>query len=69
MIKSLFEERKKLLKNIISDLNKKHGDYLSVEIKDQYFNMREKIEPVFHVVEIAKDAMEGTGHRTNHKTY
>jgi tripeptide aminopeptidase len=59
--KSLFEERKKLLKNIISDLNKKHGDYLSVEVKDQYFNMREKIEPVFHVVEIAKDAMEGLG--------
>ncbi len=59
--KSLFEERKKLLKNIISDLNKKHGDYLSVEIKDQYFNMREKIEPVFHVVEIAKEAMEGLG--------
>ena len=59
--KSLFEERKKLLKNIISDLNKKHGDYLSVEIKDQYFNMREKIEPVFHVVEIAKEAMEELG--------
>lgn len=59
--KSLFEDRKKLLKNIISDLNKKHGDYLSVEIKDQYFNMREKIEPVFHVVEIAKEAMEGLG--------
>ncbi|MBT8294194.1 MAG: peptidase T [Eudoraea sp.] len=59
--KSLFENRKKLLKKIISDLNKKHGDYLSVEIKDQYFNMREKIEPVFHVVEIAKEAMEGLG--------
>ncbi|WP_297692620.1 peptidase T [uncultured Eudoraea sp.] len=59
--KSLFEDKKKLLKNIISDLNKKHGDYLSVEIKDQYFNMREKIEPVFHVVEIAKEAMEGLG--------
>lgn len=59
--KSLFEDRKNLLKNIISDLNKKHGDYLSVEINDQYFNMREKIEPVFHVVEIAKEAMEGLG--------
>ncbi|UCD59822.1 MAG: peptidase T, partial [Flavobacteriaceae bacterium] len=49
--KSLFEDRKELLKNIISDLNKKHGDYLSVEIKDQYFNMKQKIEPVFHVVD------------------
>jgi len=55
---SLFEKRKKLLKNIVNGLNEKHGDFLSVEIKDQYFNMREKIEPVFHVVEIAKKAMQ-----------
>ena len=55
---SLFEKRKKLLQNIVNELNEKHGDCLSLEIKDQYFNMREKIEPVYHVVEIAKDAME-----------
>jgi len=59
--KSLFESRKKLLKNIVQDLNERHGDYLSVEIKDQYFNMRQKIEPVFHVVDIAKEAMEELG--------
>jgi tripeptide aminopeptidase len=59
--KSLFENRKKLLKNIAQDLNERHGDYLSVEIKDQYFNMRQKIEPVFHVVDIAKEAMEELG--------
>ena len=59
--KSLFESRKKLLKNIVQDLNDKHGDYLTVEIKDQYFNMRQKIEPVFHVVDIAKEAMEELG--------
>ncbi len=56
--RSLFEKRKKLLKNIVNELNEKHVDCLSLEIKDQYFNMREKIEPVFHVVEIAKEAME-----------
>lgn len=55
---SLFEKRKKLLQNIVNELKEKHGDCLSLEIKDQYFNMREKIEPVYHVVEIAKDAME-----------
>lgn len=55
--RSLFEKRKKLLKNIVNDLNEKRGDFLSVEIKDQYFNMREKIEPVFHIVEIAEEAM------------
>ena len=56
--KSLFESRKKMLKNIVHDLNERHGDYLSVEIKDQYFNMRQKIEPVYHVVDSAKEAME-----------
>lgn len=55
---SLFEKRKKLLQNIVNELNEKHGDFLSLEIKDQYFNMREKIEPVFDIVEIAKEAME-----------
>ncbi|WP_297792381.1 peptidase T [uncultured Eudoraea sp.] len=56
--KALFEGRKKLLNDIVENLNKKHGNFLSVEINDQYFNMREQIEPVFHVVEIAKEAME-----------
>jgi len=56
--RSLFEKRKKLLQNSVNELNVKHGDCFSLEIKDQYYNMREKIEPVFHVVEIAKEAME-----------
>jgi tripeptide aminopeptidase len=56
--RTLFESRKKMLQNIVSDLNEKHGQYLSIEIKDQYYNMREKIEPVFHAIEIAKEAME-----------
>jgi len=47
-----------LLESIVNELNEKHGDFLTVEIKDQYFNMREKIEPVIQVVEIAKEAME-----------
>ena len=59
--RTLFEKRKKLLKDIVNKLNVKHGDFFAVEIKDQYFNMREKIEPVFHVVEIAKEAMQVLG--------
>jgi len=55
---TLFEGRKRMLNDIVNDLNEKHGEYLSIEIKDQYYNMREKIEPVFHAVEIAKEAME-----------
>ena len=34
---------------------------ITLELKDQYFNMKEKIEPVYHIVEIAKKAMEDIG--------
>mgnify|MGYP002630633124 FL=1 len=55
----LFEERKILFQKVVDDLNKKLGsDIIQVEIKDQYFNMREKIEPVMHIVDIAEEAMK-----------
>jgi len=55
----LFEGRKALFQKIVDDLNKKLGsDIIEVEIKDQYFNMREKIEPVMHIVDIAEEAMK-----------
>ncbi|NNG09504.1 MAG: peptidase T, partial [Arenibacter sp.] len=53
-----FEQRKQLLKDIATKLNDKYGEYVVVNIKDQFFNMREKIEPVMHIVDIAKEAME-----------
>ncbi|KAA2218178.1 peptidase T [Maribacter flavus] len=59
--KPRFEERKQLLQDIVSQLNAIHKDAVALEIKDQYFNMKEKIEPVFHIVEIAKEAMESVG--------
>ncbi len=55
---SKFEQRKQLLKDIAVKLNDKYGEYVVVDIKDQYYNMREKIEPVMHIVDIAKEAME-----------
>ena len=55
---SKFEEKKKLLKEIVQHINFLYGKKLvELEIKDQYFNMRQKIEPVMFVVEIAKQAM------------
>lgn len=55
----LFEERKTLFQKNVDDLNKKLGsNIIEVEIKDQYFNMREKIEPVMHIVDIAEEAMK-----------
>lgn len=55
----LFQTRKAAFQKIADDLNKKMGSNLiNIEIKDQYFNMREKIEPVMHIVEIAEEAMK-----------
>ena len=60
--RSRFEERKALMHQIAEDINKDLGiERVAVEIKDQYFNMREKIEPIMHIVDLAKEAMEAAG--------
>lgn len=54
-----FERRQEEFKNIAEKLNAKYGkDIVKVEIKEQYRNMKEKIEPVMHIVDTAKKAME-----------
>lgn len=58
----LFQNRKKQFQVVADTLNKKLGaDLVQVEIKDQYFNMREKIVPVMHIVDIAEEAMKELG--------
>jgi tripeptide aminopeptidase len=55
----LFENRKETFQKVADKINKELGQNLvNVEIKDQYFNMREKIEPVMHIVDIAEEAMK-----------
>lgn len=57
-----FEARKEMMQKLADELNVQYGmDRVSVEIKDQYFNMREKIEPVMHIVDIAEEAMKNAG--------
>lgn len=56
-----FEAKKQQLQDIVQFLNKKYDHRLSCEIKDQYYNMREQVEPVFYVVERAMKAMEKAG--------
>ena len=56
-----FEERKKTLSNTVDILNKKYSDRITLEMKDQYYNMKEKIEPVMHIVDYAHRAMEELG--------
>jgi len=54
-----FEARKKLILKVAEDLNEKYGKpVFDIEVKDQYFNMKEKVEPVMHIVDIAEDAMK-----------
>ncbi len=57
-----FNHRKKLLEKAAELLKLKYGaEYVNLEIKDQYFNMREKIEPVIHIIDRAEKAMLATG--------
>jgi len=56
--KDLFEQKKELMVNIVDYLNKKYGrDTIELDMKDMYYNMGEMIRPVFHIVELAKEAM------------
>ena len=60
--KDKFEAKKELMTKIAGDLNELHNsDIFSIEINDQYFNMKEKVEPVVHIVDIAEEAMISLG--------
>ena len=56
-----FESRKKEIEHLCRKTNMEYPGCCTVEIKDQYYNMREKIEPVMHVIEIAEQAMRDSG--------
>jgi tripeptide aminopeptidase len=57
-----FEGRKAEITGIVEELRAKYGEQrIVLEMKDQYFNMREKIEPVMEIVETARQAMESLG--------
>ncbi|MCT4563089.1 MAG: peptidase T [Maledivibacter sp.] len=57
--KEKFEEKKKRVENIVKYLNGNMGKgTVELDMKDQYYNMKEKIEPVMHIVEIAERAMK-----------
>ncbi len=53
-----FERRKKEFEHLTRKINKEFPGVASLEIKDQYYNMREKIEPLSHIIDIAIQAMK-----------
>lgn len=60
--RELFNSRKELMTAIVDQLKSEYGaDRITLEMKDQYYNMREKIEPVKPIVDIAHDAMTSLG--------
>jgi len=57
-----FEAKKNLLKEVVGLVNTGLGkDLVELDLKDQYYNMRQKVEPVMYVVEIAEEAMKMAG--------
>ncbi len=64
--KKKFEKRKELIAKITKKINKKFAkqfgeDIVIAEVKDQYYNMKEKVLPVKHIVDIAENAMKELG--------
>jgi tripeptide aminopeptidase len=53
-----FEQRKEFAKEVIAKINEKYDNRVKVELKDSYYNMKEKVEPVKFIVDIAKESMK-----------
>ncbi len=57
-----FEARKEVMVKLTNDINEQYErEVITIDIKEQYFNMKEKVEPVMHIVDIAEEAMKQLG--------
>ena len=57
-----FESRKREIEHLARKINQEYGEgIVEVEIRDQYYNMREKVEPVMHIVTLVEEAMKEVG--------
>lgn len=60
--RKMFEERKNTMTNVVASINNKYGEGVAtLDMKDQYYNMREKVEPMMEIIDIAKKAIEDAG--------
>lgn len=54
-----FEARKEVMQKLTNDINSQYDrEVITIDIQDQYFNMKEKVVPVMHIVDIAEEAMK-----------
>ena len=57
-----FEDRKRFIKRVAEEMNTKYGEgTVCVEVNDQYYNMKEKIDPQMHVIDLVLKAMQEVG--------
>lgn len=57
-----FEERKAFIEKCVVEMNKKYGEgTVTADVKDQYYNMKEMIDPKMHVIDIVLKAMQNSG--------
>lgn len=65
-----FNDRKKFMEDIAKKLNEKYGDgVVEIKLNDQYYNMKEKIDPNIHVVDLVVKAMEMSGVKPKRRTH
>ena len=60
--REIFEDRKHFMQRCVDQMNEKYGEgTVTYEIKDQYYNMKEKIDPQMHVIDLVLHAMQDCG--------
>lgn len=59
--RKLFEDRKQLLQSFVDQMNRLHPNSTTLAVRDQYYNMREVVEPKKYIVDLAYKAMESVG--------
>ena len=59
--RKLFEEKKELLRTLVDKMNEAHPGCVHLELRDQYYNMREVVEPQKYIVDLAFEAMTSVG--------
>ncbi len=60
--RNIFEQRKRKMRDVVESINKKYGEGVAqLTLADQYYNMREMVEPMMYIIDIAKEAVLAAG--------
>lgn len=59
--RELFEQKKKFISSLVDRMNEQYPGHVSIELRDQYYNMREIVEPKKHIIDLAFRSMEDVG--------